>query len=278
MKGIISGIKRMEIHDGDGFRTTVFFKGCPLRCIWCHNPESISFAPQVAFFKNKCLSCGACRGERTSETAKACPTEALQLFGREFEVSELVDYVCIDEPFFKNGGGVTLSGGECLAQADFALSVAKALYERNISVYIDTSGYARREVLDSIIPYVDKFLYDLKAIDPEVHKRCTGKDNALILENLRYLSDRGCDIEIRYPLVMGYNDGECEAIARLLTELGRDMRVKVLRYHSFAASRYGALGLDNTMPDTETTVDDVERAVNILRSYGLDAINGAVGD
>lgn len=278
MKGIISAIKRMEIHDGDGLRTTVFFKGCPLRCIWCHNPESLSFAPETAFFKSRCVGCGACGGVRDESTAAICPTEAIQLFGREFEVSELVDYVCIDEPFFKNGGGVTLSGGECLGQPEFCIALAKAFHERKISVYIDTCGYAKREVLDSIIPYAHKFLYDLKAIDPEVHKRCTGKDNALILENLRYLSDRGCDIEIRYPLVMGYNDGECEAIARLLTELGRDMRVKVLRYHSFAASRYGALGLDNTMPDTETTVDDVERAVNILRSYGVDAINGALGD
>ena len=278
MKGIISAIKRMEIHDGDGLRTTVFFKGCPLRCIWCHNPESLSFASETAFFKSRCVGCGACGGVRDESTAAICPTEAIYHDGREYTTRELVELLLEDGVFFARGGGVTLSGGECLAQADFARSVAKALCERNISVYIDTSGYARREVLDSIIPYAHKFLYDLKAIDPEVHKRCTGKDNALILENLRYLSDRGWDIEIRYPLVMGYNDGECEAIARLLIELGRDMRVKVLRYQSFAASRYGALGLDNTMPDTETTVDDVERAVNMLRSYGVDAINGALGD
>ena len=278
MKGIISGIKRMEIHDGDGFRTTVFFKGCPLRCIWCHNPESISFAPQVAFFKNKCLSCGACRGERTSETAKACPTEALQLFGREFEVCELVDYVCIDEPFFKNGGGVTLSGGECLGQPEFCIALAKAFHERKISVYIDTCGYAKREIIERIIPYTDKFLYDIKAIDSNVHKKCTGRDNRLILDNLSFLCDSGCSVEIRYPLVMGYNDGECESIAKTLSGLKGITKVKVLQYHRFSASRYAALGMENTLPDTETTARDVEVAVEIIRRYGLNAVNGMLED
>jgi pyruvate formate lyase activating enzyme len=275
VKGIISGIKRMEIHDGDGFRTTVFFKGCPLKCLWCHNPESISFAPQVAFFKNKCLSCGACRGERTSETAKACPTEALQLFGREFEVSELVDYVCIDEPFFKNsGGGVTLSGGECLAQADFCIELAKLLHERGISVYVDTCGYVKRETLEKIIPYTDKFLYDIKAIDATVHEKCTGRQNRLILDNLKYLCNKGCKIEIRYPLVKGYNDLECEDIAKLLSGLQGITKVKVLQYHSFSASRYEALGMFNTLPNTKTTSYDIEAAVNIFKSYGLHAVNG----
>ena len=278
MKGIISGIKRMEIHDGDGFRTTVFFKGCPLRCIWCHNPESISFAPQVAFFKNKCLSCGACRGERTSETAKACPTEALQLFGREFEVSQLVDYVCIDEPFFKNGGGVTLSGGECLGQPEFCIALAKAFHERKISVYIDTCGYAKREIIERIIPYTDKFLYDVKAIDTKIHRECTGRENTLILDNLRYICSVGCNVEIRYPLVKGYNEVECESIAKFLSGLGGITKIKVLQYHSYSASRYDALGMVNTLPKTETTFDDVENAVATFKKYGLPAVNGMNSD
>ena len=278
MKGMISGIKRMEIHDGDGLRTTVFFKGCPLRCVWCHNPESLSFEGQVAFFKQKCLGCGMCGNERNAMTAETCPVGAIEVFGREYGLQELLETVLQDAPFFKNGGGITLSGGECLAQPELAVALAGALHERGISVYIDTCGYVKRKVLEDIIPYTDKFLYDIKAIDPEVHKRCTGRENGLILDNLSFLCESGCNVEIRYPLVMGYNDGECEDIARTLSGLRGITKVKVLQYHSFSASRYEALGMTNTLPDTQTTSEDIERAVDILRSYGLNAVNGMLDD
>lgn len=275
MKGMISGIKRMEIHDGDGLRTTVFFKGCPLMCIWCHNPESLSFEKQIAFFKSKCISCGICKNERNEKTAEECPTSAVEIYGKEYGVEELVDILLQDEAFFKNsGGGITLSGGECLAQPDFCVALAKLLHERDISVYVDTCGYVKRETFDKIIPYVDKFLYDIKAIDATVHERCTGKENDLILENLKYLCDEGCEIEIRYPLVMGYNDRECENIAKFLSGLQGITKVKVLQYHSFSASRYEALGMFNTLPDTQTTSYDIEVAVNIFRSYGVHAVHG----
>ena len=275
MRGMISGIKRMEIHDGDGLRTTVFFKGCPLRCIWCHNPESLSFEKQVAFFKNKCVSCGICENKRNEKTAESCPVNAIEVYGREYELDELVEILLEDEAFFKNsGGGVTLSGGECLAQPDFAVALSRKLYDRGISVYIDTCGYVKSETLKKMIPYTDKILYDIKAIDAMVHKKCTGKDNHLILDNLKLLCDEGCKIEIRYPLVKGYNDLECENIAKFLSALRGITKVKVLQYHSFAASRYEALGMVNTLPNTITTVDDVEAAVNIFKSYGLYAVNG----
>lgn len=275
MKGMISGIKRMEIHDGDGLRTTVFFKGCPLRCIWCHNPESLSFEKQIAFFQNKCISCGICKNERNEEAAQRCPVSAIEVYGREYEAEELVGILLQDEVFFKNsGGGVTLSGGECLAQPDFCIALAKLLYERGISVYVDTCGYVKREALEKIIPYADKFLYDIKAIDANVHEKCTGKDNRLILDNLKFLCDEGCNVEIRYPLVMGYNDLECENIARALSGLRGITKVKVLRYHSFSASRYEALGMFNTLPNTQTTILDIEAAVSIFNSHGLHAVNG----
>ena len=275
MKGMISGIKRMEIHDGDGLRTTVFFKGCPLRCIWCHNPESLSFEKQVAFFKNKCVSCGICENKRNEKTAERCPVNAIEVYGREYELEELVEILLQDELFFKNsGGGVTLSGGECLAQPDFAVALSKKLYERGISVYVDTCGYVKRETFEKIIPYVDKFLYDIKAIDGRVHEKCTGKDNHLILDNLKFLCDERCTIEIRYPLVNGYNDLECENIAKFLSSLRGITKVKVLQYHSFSASRYEALGMLNTLPNTQTTLQDIEKSVSILRNYGLHAVNG----
>ena len=146
MKGMISGIKRMEIHDGEGLRTTVFFKGCSLRCIWCHNPESLSFERQIAFFAHKCISCGMCKNERNERTAESCPVSAIEVYGKEYEPRDLVEIVLQDEAFFKNGGGVTLSGGECLAQPDFAIALAKDFYDRGVSVYIDTCGFVKLEI------------------------------------------------------------------------------------------------------------------------------------
>ncbi len=275
MRGLISGIKRMEIHDGDGMRTTVFFKGCPLKCIWCHNPESISFEKQTAFFKEKCINCGLCKNERNEKTSLYCPTNAIVTFGEEYDVDTLTEILAQDKVFFENsGGGVTLSGGECLAQPAFAVNLAKKLHEKDISVYIDTCGFVKREVLEKIIPYTDKFLYDLKAIDADVHKKCTGHDNKIILENLKFLSDKGCKIEIRYPLVKGYNDQECRKIGEFLKDLKGITKVKVLQYHSFAGSRYEALDMTNTLPLIETTYKDVQNATEVLKNYGLNAING----
>ncbi|MBP3300171.1 MAG: glycyl-radical enzyme activating protein [Clostridia bacterium] len=279
MTGLISGIKRMEIHDGDGCRTTVFFKGCPLRCLWCHNPESISFAPQVAFFREKCMGCSLCVGQRTEKTAENCPTCAQIFYGRTVEAEALVSELAQDEDYFRNsGGGVTLSGGECLMQGDFAVEVARLLKERGISVFVDTCGYVKREILERIVPYTDRFLYDIKAIDPAVHRRCTGRENGLILENLAFLSERGCDVEIRYPLVKDYNDGECDKIGAFLQGMKGISKIKVLQYHSFAASRYEALGMENTLPRVVTTPQDVAQAVEILQSYGLPAVNGISED
>lgn len=275
MTGVISGTKRMEIHDGDGCRTTVFFKGCPLKCLWCHNPESISYAPQVAFYRDKCIGCGSCNGKRDGETSLQCPASALIRYGERIDSDALAEEISQDLPFFKNsGGGVTLSGGECLSQPDFAVEVAEKCAARGISVFIDTCGFVSREVFERVIPYTDRFLYDVKAIDPEVHRRCTGKDNRIILNNLVYLCERGCSVEIRYPLVVGYNDGECEKIGAFLKNLKGICKVKVLQYHSFSGSRYEALGMENTLPDTVTSFDDVERAVSILKGFGLNAVNG----
>lgn len=274
IKGIISGIKRMEIHDGDGLRTTVFFKGCPLKCIWCHNPESISFLPQTAFFRQKCIDCKLCKGKKNANTAKACPTGALTQFGQEFFVDELAEQLVKDKTFFDySGGGVTLSGGECLAQGEFCISLAKKLKQKNVSVYVDTCGFVKQETFKKILPYVDKFLFDVKAFSKEVHKKCTGEENGLILQNLKFLSDSKAKIEVRIPLVKGYNDGEIEDIAKLLSNLNVQS-VKVLKYHSLARSRYQALEMPDTMPQTETTLADVDKAVKTLKKYGLNAFNG----
>ena len=273
MKGIISGIKRMEIHDGDGLRTTVFFKGCPLKCIWCHNPESISFKKQIAYFENKCLHCGMCKGQKTLKTSEMCPGDALVAYGKEYEPSVLAEIVLKDRAFFNNGGGVTLSGGECLAQPEFAIEFSKLLKEQGISVYVDTCGYVKSEIFEKIIPYTDKFLYDIKAIDEEVHKNCTGYSNKIILDNFKLLSRNNCKVEVRYPLVMGYNDGECKKIAKFLSGYNNITKVKIIGYHSFAASRYKALDMLSTLPKTQTSYVDVENAVEIFKKFGLNAVS-----
>lgn len=310
-KGMIFGVKRMEIHDGDGIRTTVFFKGCPLHCQWCHNPEGIGFRPQIAWFQTKCIGCASCDGVCAAGAIQrgiidrnkcvqcgactyACPVGALTLYGREVTAAELAEEAARDLPFFEaTGGGVTLSGGECLVQPELAIETAKLLHERGISVYIDTCGDVDQHILERILPYADCFLYDIKAADPQLHRQLTGRDNQRILENLRYLAKAGARIEIRYPMVVGRNDTEAGAMAALLAEINRGgesaesaessgaiVKVKILPYHDYARSRYEALGMECVMPDASSIPDteQLQQAVSIFQSAGLNAVNGAEED
>ena len=262
--GYIFEIKRFAVHDGDGIRTTVFFKGCPLRCVWCHNPEGIAFEKQMAFYKHKCIGCGECQREDFS--AEDCLGEARTLYGREVTVDELLAVLLEDRAFYENsGGGVTLSGGECLMQADFCAELLKKLKESGIHTAVDTCGYVQREALDAVIPYTDVFLYDLKAYGEAVHKKCTGRENGRILENLRYLDGIGKSTEIRIPFVPGFNDGEIEGIAGFLAQLKHVLRVRVLPYHNYAGSKYVSLGMENTLPQRLPTEKEIEGAVDIIK-------------
>lgn len=267
MKAMISDIKRFAVHDGDGIRTTVFFKGCPLKCLWCHNPEGISFKPQIAFYKNKCIGCGECQKE--GFTTEGCLGEAKVLYGKEVMVEELLPKLLEDKDFYDtSGGGVTLSGGECLCQADFCAELLKRLKEEGVNTAVDTCGFVSQENLNKVIPYTDTFLYDVKAIDEAVHIRCTGQSNRVILENLRYLDGLGKTIEVRFPYVPGYNDDQVDKIAEFLRPLKNIKAIKVLPYHNYAGSKYLALGMDNTLPKelpTEEALQIAEQKFSFIR-------------
>lgn len=259
MNAKIFEIKRFAVHDGDGIRTTVFFKGCPLRCVWCHNPEGISTKTQEAFYKHKCIGCGECM--KDGFTVQNCMGEARVRYGRVVTVEELLPLLLEDKDFYANsGGGVTVSGGECLIYADFCAELLRSLKENGIHTAVDTCGFVSLENLKKVIPYTDVFLYDLKAYDESVHVRCTGQSNKIILENLLYLDSIGKSIEIRIPYVPDYNDTQIEKIAEFLAPLKHVTKIRVLPYHSYAGSKYEALNMPNTMPSRMPTEEEVQTA------------------
>lgn len=290
MNAIISDIKHFAVHDGDGIRTTVFFKGCPLNCLWCHNPEGISFHPQLSYYSSKCIHCGECTAvcptgahrldpshihtfDRSRCTgcgacAPACLGNALILYGAHMRVEELLPILQEDREFYDNsGGGVTLSGGECLMQADFCGALLRALKESGIHTAVDTCGYVSRQNIDVVLPYTDVFLYDIKAIDEDVHIRCTGKSNRLILENLRYIDSMGKAIEARIPYVPGYNDTQISQIGAFLKTVRNLTAVKVLPYHNYAGSKYASLDMENTLPERLPTDAELHAARQTLTDF-----------
>lgn len=264
--GIIYNIQRMSIQDGPGLRTTVFFKGCPLRCLWCSNPESQSFTPQMLYFDNLCTGCGACaavcpqgavvrredgRFDRDAERCdhcgtcvEVCPSRARVMSGQDMTVDEVMDVVRKDSLFYENsGGGVTLGGGEPTAGGAFFLDVLQAAHDDAFHVTVDTCGFCPPERFDQVTKLADLFLFDCKHMDPEQHKRLTGQDNAPILRNLRAALESSTPVRIRMPLMPGLNDGEdnLAAMADFFRPHGR-REIEVMPCHAFGRNKYLALG------------------------------------
>ncbi len=281
---LIADIKRMTLHDGPGIRSTVFVKGCPLRCLWCHNPESISAKPQVLYHENLCLHCGNCdalcpeqaihcgiidRSKCTgcgSCTAQ-CFREALTLSGKTMTTEEVFRSVMRDTAFYGTDGGVTISGGEPLLYPAFTAELFSMLRNAGIHTALDTCGEIPFAHLETVLPYTCLMLYDLKGMDPVRHKANTGKSNERILENLRELGRRNIPIEVRMPIIPEHNDSpeELRGAGDLLKTIPSLTKVKLLPFHSMARNKYAAAGLPDTTPQVAPPDRDaMERAKHLL--------------
>ncbi|MBI4875514.1 MAG: glycyl-radical enzyme activating protein [Acidobacteria bacterium] len=273
---------RFSLRDGPGIRTTVFLKGCPLRCAWCHNPESQDFGPSLMFNAERCRHCGDCEAvcphglaacEVCGRCVEACVAEARQLAGRRVTVAELVAEIERDAIFFdESGGGVTLSGGEPMAQAEFSRAVLAACRARGIHTALDTCGQAPAETLLGVAAHADMVLFDLKAMDSDLHRRYTGVPNHAILANLTALAQAGHAVVVRYPLIPGVNDSapELQAMADFLRPLGL-RRLDLLPYHGIGIDKYRRLGIPCPLEEFSSPGPErVAQAAGALRSQGLD--------
>jgi pyruvate formate lyase activating enzyme len=293
-KGLVFNLQKYSVQDGPGIRTTVFLKGCPLACQWCHNPEGISPRREIVVIAARCTGCGECRAACPSGAdlpgtgalplrlapctlcgacVDACPTGARQMLGREMTVAEVMATVLQDRIFYEDsGGGVTISGGEPLAQPRFLLALAEALHAAGIPVALDTTGYGNRETLLAAARFSDLVLYDLKAFDEARHRKLTGVSNRGILENLQALDAVHHNIWIRIPVIPGFNDavGELEKIAGLVAGLHSVKLVNLLPFHRSGLHKYERLGRSHTMEGVTAPVAELmERAAEVFHRRRL---------
>lgn len=294
VKGTIFDIKRYAIHDGHGIRTTVFFKGCSLRCRWCHNPESLNMSSELFLRMARCVGCGQCidicptgaisladdvivtnadKCIQCCQCAEVCVPAAREIAGEIISVSDVLARVEKDIMFYEtSGGGVTISGGEPLCQPDFLCGILAACKNRGISTAVDTTCYAPREVIARVSEYTDLFLCDIKHIDDKTHQRITGVSNELILENIKYLVDTGNEIIIRMPCIPGYNDSieNIDATGEFVALLKGEVIIEVLRYNEGGCEKSGRLigaavieAADNSKPQ------DINAVAGRLKKFGL---------
>jgi len=294
MTGTLFDIKRFAIHDGPGIRTTVFLKGCPLNCWWCHNPESQAAGLDLLYRSSQCLRCGTCVAacpakalsldasgvarDRAACTlcgrcAEACPAEAQTMVGRRISAEALAAEIARDRVFFdESGGGVTFSGGEPLAQPAFLLEMLDRCGAQGIHRAVDTSGYAPRATLLDVAARTDLFLFDLKLMDDALHRQYTGVGNAVVLENLEALSEAGAPVEIRIPVVPSITDGgNIAATGVFLASLPRRPRVRILPYHRAAMHKYGRFGMQRRLRDVpEPSPENLMELAGKLKDCGLE--------
>jgi len=297
--GIVFDIKQFSIHDGPGIRTTVFLKGCPLSCWWCHNPEGQAKHPELILRPERCIHCGACldvcdrdailvdesnpstdreRCNACGACAEVCYAEAREIVGREMSVTDVMDEIELDAAFYdQSGGGVTFSGGEPLVQPTFLRELLRACKEAGLHTALDTCGFAPWRVLEDIREDVDLFLYDLKLMDDARHRAFTGVSNGPVLQNLWKLSERGHRIIIRVPIVPGMNDDEenWRQLGAFAADLPSLERVDLLPYHRIGRDKYHRLGKLCPMPETDPPAEErVREIAERMRQRGLAASCG----
>ncbi len=272
--GLIFNIQKFSLHDGPGIRTTIFFKGCPLSCLWCQNPEGLSSKKELFQYSGKCISCNSCLEncsagaisfdgpepvidrsvcELCMTCADNCPTGALEAIGTEMTIKEITDEVLKDRVIFEeSGGGVTLSGGEPLLQLTFVTELLKAMKELDINTAVETSGYVSIEALKKISPWTDHFLYDLKLLDPEKSKEYTGISSKPVIDNFKYLAQNGSQLIVRMPLIPGVNDNRdhLRLMADTLKEIGIN-ELELIPYHNLGAHKYRGLNMDYQLQELE---------------------------
>lgn len=276
--GIVFDIQKFCINDGPGVRTTVFLKGCQMRCLWCHNPESMSQRKQLSFNADKCLNCQACAQvcahhrfvdgihqidfaacDGCGKCVEVCPAQALKIYGEEVTTEQIVQEVLKDKIYFaKTGGGITLSGGEALHQFTFALELARLSKQAGLHVCLETNGASKSEHYQQIAPFVDCFLVDYKATGDKLHKTLTGLSRRLVDQNMALLHQLGCPVILRCPLIPGYNLSleHFQAIGEMVERFDNIMHVEILPYHNFGARKAREIGeiytVDSEMPDEAT--------------------------
>ena len=293
--GHIFDIQRFSINDGPGIRTTVFFKGCPLRCIWCDNPESQEELPQLFYFESLCTRCAHCveacptgasqaspdgsisidRGlcQVCGQCVEVCPSDARVISGKSMTVEEVVEIIRKDELFYRNsGGGVTASGGEPTYQPEFLKQLLKECQRYGIHTTLDTCGHVKWQVMTEILKYVDLVYYDIKHMDTERHRELTGVDNGIILNNARRISESGKPMVIRVPLIPGYNDSteNIKATAEFVSKM-KVLRVDILPFHQLGSKKYERLGMTYKLPKARPHPEDELQAIkNTLQARGLE--------
>lgn len=297
VQGLLLDIDRFASHDGPGIRTTVFLKGCPLSCVWCHSPESRRSQSELLYQRARCTACGLCVDECPQQAlalgqqdgnalavldrtlcdacgrcVNVCYPGALKMAGRNVTVGEVVAQVEKDLPYFRSSqGGVTLSGGEPTRQAQFAYHFLRACRERDIHTAMETTGYAQWSTLAPLAEVTDLFLYDIKFVDDEAHRRYVGVPNRVILENLQRLAAAGSEIHVRVPCIAGINDSaeQIEAVARTVSAIGLS-QIVLLPYNAAAGAKYEWLDWDYDLgqiePQSEATMEELAA---VCRGYGL---------
>jgi pyruvate formate lyase activating enzyme len=293
-RATITNIQGYSIHDGPGIRTVVFIKGCPLRCLWCANPENLTASVQIGFIKNLCKTCGRCgktcrydaiipgEGYRINkdkcvscgDCVDACYYDALVRYGELKTAEETFLQVRKDKMFYdSSGGGVTVSGGEPLLNPDFVYELFSLCKNEAINTCIETCGYVPQKAFETVLPVTDYFLYDIKLIDPVRHKKYTGCDNELILENARYLVKSGADVLFRQPLIPGINDTDdnIQRTSEFMLSLGEGgNRLQLMPYHRAGTSKYNALNQPYLLEDIKPmSAEQIETVQNKYTEYGI---------